>query len=52
MIEGANDGDVLKESEAWIRIAWPGQFHPRVSGSVIENVAPRSGLFAAHILPP
>ena len=26
-----------------------GQIHSGVTGSVIENVAPRSGLFAAHI---
>ena len=29
-----------------------GQIHSRVTGSVIENFAPRSGLFAADILPP
>ena len=30
----------------------PAGLHSRVTGSVIENVAPRSGLFAADILPP
>ena len=29
-----------------------GPIHSRVAGSAIENVAPRSGLFAAQILPP
>jgi hypothetical protein len=29
-----------------------GEIHSGVIGSVIENVAPRSGLFAAEILPP
>ena len=29
-----------------------GQIDSRVTGSMTENVAPRSGLFAANILPP
>ena len=29
-----------------------GRIHSRLTGSVIENVAPQSGLFAAHMLPP
>ena len=40
------------ERPACARKCRAGHLHSRVTGSVIENFAPRSGLFAADILPP
>ena len=40
-----SDSDSSQEAAA-------GRIHSRVTGSVIENVAPRSGLLAAQTLPP